>query len=181
MLKHLHPRNLTMPNSMAWHELEADIISACRKHEHLYKSLKDYRRCVAFETYFVKFDSYKSLRPQYETQEYLSRLAAGDQSAPCIPRVYHFFKEAESPMAYMVMEYIEITIAPDPDLPQKGAGALEWLRCVPAPSGVTIGCLGNCRARHALFKNGKAPVLFSSVAALEKYLNTVRPCLLTCS
>jgi len=70
------------------------------------------------------------------------------------------------------MEYITLTHPPVPDLPQKVAVALQWLRDPPAPTErVRIGPLGSGRARHTLFKDCKAPLPFSSIEAIERYLN----------
>jgi len=150
---------------------EDAIISACEKHERDHKGEHDYRRCVVTEGAFVKFDSYYSLWPQFQTQDYVSQCAKLDMSAPRVPGVLHFFHR-DYRMAYLAMEYITLTPPPVPDLPQKAALALQWLRDLPVPTErVRIGPLGSGHAGHMLFKNFRAPLSFSSVEALERYLN----------
>ena len=150
---------------------EDAIISACEKHERDHKGEHDYRRCVVTEGAFVKFDSYYSLWPQFQTQDYVSQCAKLDMSAPRVPGVLHFFHR-DYRMAYLVMEYITLTPPPVPDLPPKAALALQWLRDLPVPTErVRIGPLGSGHAGHRLFKNFRAPLSFSSIEALERYLN----------
>jgi len=150
---------------------EDTIISACEKHERDHESEYDYRRCVVIEGAFVKFDCYYSLWPEFQTQTYVFQCAKPNMSAPRVPEVLHFFHRDDQ-MAYMVMEYITLTPSPVPDLPQKVAQALQWLRDLPAPTErVRIGPLGSGPARHTLFKDYTAPLSFSSIEALERYLN----------
>ncbi len=77
-------------------------------------------------------------------------------------------------MAYLVMEKIEFTTNPGQELYEKTALALQWLRSVEVPPGATIGRLGGSPAYHMLFRDFKAPFVFSSIEALEKYMNAVR-------
>ncbi|KAL4074254.1 hypothetical protein J3A83DRAFT_4371530 [Scleroderma citrinum] len=128
---------------------EAAIISACAEHE------RAHRRNLCTET-----------------QKYVFQCAKGDMSAPRIPEVLYFFHRNYQ-MAYMVMEIIKFIPLPVPDLPERVALALQWLRDLPAPPDrVWIGPLGGGRARHTLFKNYKAPLSFLSIQAIERYLNT---------
>jgi len=119
---------------------------------------------------FVKFDCYDSLYPQVETQKYVFQCAKADMSAPRVPEVFHFFHR-DYRMAYMVMEYIDFTPAPVPDLPERVALAVQWPRDLPVPlDGVLMGPLGGGRARHTLFKNHRASLSFSSIEAIKRYL-----------
>ena len=107
---------------------------------------------------------------------YVSQCAKLDESAPRIPEILHFFSRDDTLMAYAVMDYIKPACAPVPDLPQRVALALQWLRDLPPPQGhVGIGPLGDDCANHMLFKNYTAPFQFSSIQALERYLNRVGP------
>jgi len=152
---------------------EATIISACDEHERASRWKRGYRRCLVIEGFFIKFDSYRSLYPQVETQKYVFRCAKDDISAPRVPEVLHFFHR-DYRMAYVVMEYIKFTPPPVPDLPKKAALALQWLRDLPAPPDCPwIGPLGGGRVRHRLFKDYEAPLSFVSIQAIERYLNTV--------
>jgi hypothetical protein len=77
-------------------------------------------------------------------------------------------------MAYLVVEYIEPKSTPTQDAPEKVAKALQWLHGLPAPSDITIGSVGGHYARYRLFKEFPAPLPFSSMEALLKYMNRVR-------
>jgi len=161
-----------MPDTLPAFQLA--IIARCDEHERQESSKSDFRRCVVFEGHFIKYGSHKSLYPQYRTQQYIANLADGDASAPHVPKVYDYFT-VEDKMAYLIMEYIEAQSTLPRDAPEKVAEALQWLRDLPAPSDVTIGPVGGGPARHALFKNYTAPLCFSSIEALERYMNKVPP------
>ncbi|KZT04162.1 uncharacterized protein LAESUDRAFT_761275 [Laetiporus sulphureus 93-53] len=151
---------------------EAAIIHACAEHERSHWRENGYRRCLVIDGFFVKFDSYQSLYPEFETQKYVFQCAKSNMSAPRVPEVIQFFHRDDQ-MAYMVMENIKFTPTPVPDLSQRVALAIQWLRDLPTPppDRVRIGPLGSGRARHHLFKNYKAPLSFSSIQAIERYLN----------
>jgi hypothetical protein len=150
---------------------EEAIINACAKHERDHRWERDYRRYVVVERAFIKFDSHHSLWPQFQTQTYVSQCAKLDMSAPRVPEVLHFFHR-DHQMAYLVMEYIPLIPPPVPDLPQRAARAIQWLRDLPVPAErVRIGPLGSGHARHILFKHCIAPLPFSSIEAVERYLN----------
>jgi len=156
--------------------LRQDIIRRCGEHERRHWLEENFRRHVVFQGLFVKFDNYELLYPQYKTQEYLSELAADDVTAPRIPRVYDFFTQDDT-WTYLVMEYIEPKHISVPDLPRRAAEALQWLRGLRLPNDPQIGSLGGGRAHHRIFKDYMAPLSFSSIEALERYLNVVRSCL----
>jgi len=75
---------------------------------------------------------------------------------------------------YLVMEFITLTAAPL-DLIDRTAQALVWLSSVPSPPNHVLGPLGGGRIRHKFFKDYKAPLVFSSVEALQRYMHKVRP------
>ncbi|KAL4076155.1 hypothetical protein J3A83DRAFT_4489960, partial [Scleroderma citrinum] len=134
-----------------------------------------YRCCVVIkQKYFVKFDDYETLWPQVEMQVHVYWYAESDTSAPCVPKLLHFFKSEG--MGYTVMEYINLTFPPF--LAEKVAENLNWLSRVAAPPDhVRTGPLGNGCACHSLFKDFTVPLSFSSIEALQQYLNKVCPCL----
>ncbi len=155
---------------------EAAIISACAEHKCDYWE-DGYWCCVVTQGYFVKFNSYNSLYPQVEMQKYISQCTKLDRSAPCVPKVLHFF-HWKYQMAYMVMDYIKPTPTPVLDLPKRVALALQWLRNLPAPPGhVGIGPLGNSHTCHTLFKDCMVPLSFLSIQAVDRYMDQVCPCL----
>ena len=76
--------------------------------------------------------------------------------------------------AYLVMEFIPLTAHP-PDIIDRIAKALACLASVPPPAGHSIGPLGGGYIRHRFFQDSKAPLRFTNVESLERYLYRVRP------
>ncbi|KAI6015593.1 hypothetical protein EDC04DRAFT_2578344 [Pisolithus marmoratus] len=145
------------------------IISLCREHEKTHRLEPDFRRCVTFKSYFVKYGSHGSLQFEYATQKYVHHMAINDPSAPRVPEVVAYFAP-DGRMAYLVMEFIDATTPADGAY-EKVADALQWLSKIPVPPDVAIGSVGGGRARHRLFKNYEAPLLFSRKWALEAYMH----------
>ncbi|KAK0195135.1 hypothetical protein F5146DRAFT_1024339, partial [Armillaria mellea] len=148
---------------------QQEIISLCQAHEEAWNWKSDFRRCIVFKSYFLKYDSHVSLRFQCETQKYLHSMAVDDPSAPHVPEVVDYFTPKQQ-MAYLVMEFID-AITPADNAHEEIANALRWLSNVPTPAGVTIGSMGGGPARHRLFKDFKAPLPFSNKEALQRYMN----------
>ncbi|KAJ6534885.1 hypothetical protein B0H19DRAFT_1184392 [Mycena capillaripes] len=159
-----------MSSSTNFAALEPDIVSACAQHERENENDRNYRRCLPFGKYFVKFGAYSSFYPEVVTLIYLADLAKSDASAPRVPQVYHFFRN-NGRMVYVVMEYIDLIHVSAETLAPKAALAIRWMRSVPAPHNVVLGPMGDGRARHVVFKNCEAPLDFVSPGALERYLN----------
>jgi hypothetical protein len=110
------------------------------------------------------------------TQVYIYHYAESQVDAPRIPKVIHHF-QGDHRRGYLVMEHLKLRGSSPPDLPERIAEALKWLSGVPAPSNHVIGPLGGGRIRHRFFKDDEAPLLFSSIEALERYMEKVHPCL----
>jgi hypothetical protein len=125
--------------------------------------------------YFVKFGDPDVLWPEFKTQSYIFDCARSNPhpDAPRIPRVVHYFGDSRT--SYLVMEFITLTAAPL-DLIDRTAQALVWLSSVPPPPNHVIGPLGDGCIRHKFFKDYTAPLLFSSVEALQRYMCKVRAC-----
>ena len=155
--------------------LRQEIVRRCEEHQRRHW-LEDFRPHIIFQGLFVKFGDYESLYPQFKMQEYLSKLAADDVTAPRIPQIRDFFTPDDG-WTYLVMEYIEPIHIPVPDLPRRAAQALQWLRDLRLPNDAQIGSLGGGHAHHRVFKDFVAPLSFSSIEALERYMNMVRSCL----
>jgi hypothetical protein len=158
-------------------ELREIIIKRCAQHEEEERSKPNFRCCVVVEPYFIKYDNHVNLQYQYKTQQYIYEKAVNDPSAPRIPKIYDYFRNPdEMPMAYLVMEYIDVQPIPPRSVPEKVAEALQWLRQVPAPPDVRIGSVGGGPARHTVFKDFTAPLRFSSQDAVQSYMNRVCFC-----
>jgi len=148
--------------------LQVDIIRRCEEHETLEKPKYYYNRCIVLGEYFVKYNSHGTLFPEYSMQQYIYNQSEVDASAPRVPKVYDYFTP-ENKMAYLVMEYIKLNIAPARDAPEKVAEALQWLRRV-SPSDATIGSL-DPSAGFTLFHGLDVSLKFSGIEALERYIN----------
>ncbi|KAI6103676.1 hypothetical protein F5141DRAFT_1050428 [Pisolithus sp. B1] len=144
---------------------EPAIINACAQHEGNHRwdnepwSSKD-------SSSNSTATAYQSLYPQIQTQKYVFKpeYAEYDVSAPRVAKILHSFHRDK--MAYIVMEYIQLTTNPVPDLPQRVTLAFQWLRKLPPPHDhLGIGPLGGGHARHTVFKDCRAPLSFSSVCS----------------
>ena len=165
-----------MDQKAALKALEANIVEACTYHELVHRNDKNYRACVSIGTdYFVKFSNYHTLWPEFQTQSYIFDYARSNPhpDAPRIPQVVHHFQDRRT--TYLVMEFITLTTDAHPDLIDRTERALVWLSRVPPPPNHVIGPLGGGHIRHDFFKDGEAPLLFSSVEALQRYMHRVRP------
>jgi len=153
-------------------------VDTCTKHKEAHWRERGYRACVSIGTqYFVKFGNPRTIWPEIATHKYISGYAQSHADTPRtlrIPKVTHHFGDQRT--MYMVMEYITLTKL-GPDLPERTAEALRWLSGVPAPPGHVFGPLGGGLIRHGFFKDYRAPLAFSSIGALERYIEKVRPCL----
>ncbi|KDQ59787.1 hypothetical protein JAAARDRAFT_46414 [Jaapia argillacea MUCL 33604] len=155
---------------------EASIVDTCTKHEQAHWKEDGYRACVSMDTgHFVKFGTPWALWPEIATHSYISEYAQSHADAlgtPRIAKVIHYFEYQRT--MYMVMEAITL-MEPPPDLPERTAEAVRWLSGVPAPADHVFGPLGGGIIRHSFFKDYKAPLVFSSIEALERYIEKARP------
>ena len=159
---------------------EADIVATCTEHEKSHWRDDDYRACVTIESkeskYFIKFDDPTALGPEFSTQSYIHDYAMHHGNEPRIPQALHYFEAKDN--GFLVMEHIELS---HPSLitnvAERAAQVLDWLSKVSAPSEDVMGPVGGGLIRHRFFKNNKAPLAFSSIDALERYMNEVRRCL----
>ncbi|KAF9801286.1 hypothetical protein IEO21_10149 [Rhodonia placenta] len=150
--------------------LEAAIVDTCEKHQEVHWEDSEYRPCVSIDgKYFVNIKNPRFLWPEIATHMYISEYAQSQPETPGMPRiskVIHHFTDQN--MRYMVMEHITLTdTSPDPT---KIAEALRWLSEVPAPPDHVFGPLGGGVIRHSFFKDYEAPLVFSSIEALERYI-----------
>jgi hypothetical protein len=121
--------------------------------------------------YCVKYGDPDALWPEFKTRSYIFDYAQSNPhpDAPRIPRVVHYFGDGTT--SYLVTEFITLTADSDPlDLIDRMAQALIWLSSIPPPPNHAIGPLGNGYIRHGFFQHYTAPLLFSSVEALQRYM-----------
>ncbi|EKM74487.1 hypothetical protein AGABI1DRAFT_88301 [Agaricus bisporus var. burnettii JB137-S8] len=161
-----------MPSTPLDIALEDIIVEACAKHLLKFSlHLDDYRLCLVVNGFFVKFNNYFDIYPEYETLKYISRCAKNNINAPHVPEIVHFFHRQDLCWAYLVMENINL-MSPPEDFSQRVAKAIQWLHdCPVPPDGARIGPVGSGRARHRLSWEFEAPLEFSSIQALERFLN----------
>lgn len=86
-----------------------------------------------------------------------------------IPEVYRAFQEEG--ITYIVMEHIDIDFERTASDEQR-AQAISELISIPPPPGI-FGSLSGGAWRHYFFRDAEPPVLFSSAAEIEGYLNRV--------
>lgn len=153
---------------------QQEIIRLCECHLATHLFDPDYHPNVNIGPWFVKYGDNGTLEPIYKTQEYLFSMAAGDLSAPRIPQVVAYFCPQQQ-WAYLVTERIDTTTPAD-TAPEAVAKALQWLRSLPIPPGLILGSVGGGCARHTVFGDFEAPLPFSSVKALQNYMNRVCHC-----
>jgi hypothetical protein len=154
--------------------LEDEVVEVCAKHQRDHWKEAGYRAAVRVRTeFFIKFGDVESLRSESATQHYLFNRATSDHrpNIPRIPRVMHCFERNH--VMYMVTEFITLMPTP-PDFISHTRAALTWLASVPAPPGLVLGPVGGGLIRHHFFKDHEAPLIFSSVQALERYIERVR-------
>jgi hypothetical protein len=165
-----------MDQKAALEALEANIVEASANHELVHWRDNNYRSCVSIGTdYFVKSGHPDDLWPELQTQSYIFDYATSNPhpDAPRIPQVVHHFGDSRT--KYLVMEFITLTATPL-DLIDRTTQALVWLSRVPPPPDHVIGPLGGGRIRQKFFKDYTAPLLFSSVEALQRYMHKVHLC-----
>ena len=151
------------------------IINICNAHWLNHWRDDDYHPSLPIGNYFVKYDSYESLEPQVMTQRHVYDYAKTQTNAPRIPKVEYFFRD-DVGRGYLVMEHVAVIPTPK-NLAERTVEALDWLALVPAPPNHVLGPLGGGVIHHRFFQDCEAPLVFSSVEALERYINEVRPCL----
>ncbi|KAJ3575779.1 hypothetical protein NP233_g866 [Leucocoprinus birnbaumii] len=134
-------------------EFEATIVDACTKREEAHWRDSDDRASICIGT------------------KYLVKCAT-----PAAHPKVQYFRAQEN--GYVVMEYINLMPSP-PALTERTTQALRSLSDVPAPSGHVISPLGDGLIRHGFFKDNEAPLHFSSVEALEQYIEKGRTMLLS--
>ncbi|KAF7324913.1 hypothetical protein MKEN_00533500 [Mycena kentingensis (nom. inval.)] len=165
-------------------DLEALVVDAAAAHEEASWRLHTrYHRAFTIShlgrDYFVKYDCAATFWPEIRTQRYISKYATKSSSigVPRIPRILHAFEQSDhpAPFAYALMEWIELTHLPleDTQWQERIKGAVCWLATVPVPDGHVLGPLGG-RMRHGFFKDYEAPFQFTSLDALERYVNRAR-------
>jgi len=83
--------------------------------------------------------------------------------------VHHTFQHQD--LVYAVIEFVETMKVSADIFIDNVAAAVLWLRRQPVPHGVVLGPLGSSPAWHGIFKDKYAPLNFTSVVALERFLN----------
>ncbi|KIM41209.1 hypothetical protein M413DRAFT_445255, partial [Hebeloma cylindrosporum] len=148
--------------------------STLDEHEQRERTKGYYSRSIIFDKFFIKYNEHKDMHAEYAMQQYIFNRAEGDPNAPRVPRIHDFFIFDNIRMGiigYLVMEYIHTSPTRSGDVPEKVASALQWLRDLPRPSDTTIGSVAGPDAPYNLLKGLKTPIAFSSIDAIERYMN----------
>ena len=151
--------------------LEPAIVAACADHEKDMFKVPDYRRLIRFAGFFIKFGDTRCFPSEVQMHDRFAKVTEKDLTAPRVPLIHHSFKHGH--FTYAIIEPIQLVPVAEDVFVQKVADAVLWMRSQPCPAGVTLGPLGSGPACHEVFKDYRAPLPFTSVVALEKYLNEV--------
>ncbi|KAK2596516.1 hypothetical protein N8I77_013403 [Diaporthe amygdali] len=142
---------------------------------------------------YVKFGPLKQIATEVQNHEYafgaLKKMPPNQTRGIRIPEIYHTFNVGEelNQKMFIIMEYIdgktlaELVEEHGYETTKKThegsiARAIRLLMSIKAPKDQGPGPVGGGRIRHPLFKNETSYLAYSSVDALEKYLNQVSTC-----
>src|SRR6266446_332324 len=136
----IHPGDFPpMSSSTNFATLESAIMSTCAQHKCKNGNDCNYRCCLPFGKYFVKFSAYSSFNPEVVMLNYLADLAKSNVSMPQV----HHFSHNNGWMAYVVMEYIDLLQVSAETLALKTVQVVHWMRSMPAPHNIILGPKGN--------------------------------------
>src|SRR5260370_28575143 len=126
----IHPGDFPpMSSSTNFATLESAIMSTCAQHEHKNGNDCNYRCCLPFGKYFVKFSTYSSFYPEVVMLNYLADLTKSNESMPQV----HHFSHNNGWMPYIVMEYIDLFQALAETLSLNTPQPVSWLPSMPTP------------------------------------------------
>jgi hypothetical protein len=118
--------------------------------------------------FFIKYNN-ATISEAHAQLFFYSRINSNPNSSIRIPEIYHAWKEPDDKKAYIVMEYINIHhFASD----EQRAQAITELISVTPPLGAFGGFNGE-RIQHGFFRDGEAPIAYSSTKKLEAFVNRV--------
>src|SRR5258707_14829529 len=130
----IHPGSFPpMSSSTNFATLKSAIVSTCAQHECKNGNDCNYRCCLPFGKYFVKFSTYLSFYPKVVMMNYLANLAKSNAS---VLQVHHF-SHNNGWMAYIVMEYIDLLQVLAETLALKTVKAVHWMNSM-LPSHNTV-------------------------------------------
>src|SRR5258708_9420296 len=136
----IHPGDFPpMSSSTNFATLESATMSTCAQHKCKNASDCNYRHCLPFGKYFVKFSMYSSFYPKAVMLNYLANLTKSNAS---VPQVHHFSHD-NGWMAYVVMEYIDLLQFSAETLALKTVQPVHWMRSMLAPHDVVLGPKAN--------------------------------------
>lgn len=150
---------------------EQTIIAACAKHEEDNYRQPSYGRFIHFNDYIVKFGDSWCFSSEVKTHNHFAKITENDLTAPRVPLNHHSFEHEHR--KYAIIEPIQTVKVTEDVFVQKVTDAIRWMRNQARPAGAALGPLGSGPVYHAIFMKKHAPLLFTSVVALEKYLNAI--------
>jgi hypothetical protein len=128
----------------------------------------------------VKYNDNGTVEAENLTLQYLYSLACKDgDAAPHVPEPVHYF-DGPHCLRHIAMRRIKVCVVSDDQLHTKAAEAVLWLRSKRPPAWTLFGPMGKSYADHSVFQSSTAPLMFTSVLAAERYLNTVYLSLPSC-
>src|SRR5258707_3750064 len=158
----IHPGDFPpMSSSTNFATLESAIMSTCAQHECKNGNDCNYRCCLPFGKYFVKFSMYSSFYPEVVMLNYLANLAKSNAS---VPQVHHFSHD-NGWMAYVVMEYIDLLQVSAETLALKTVQAVCWMHSMLALHNIVLRPKGN---GHACCKHTKRALSTPTVCTTDR-------------
>src|SRR5258707_5753750 len=158
----IHPGDFPpMSSSTSFATLKSAIMSTCAQHECENGNDCNYRCCLPFGKYFVKFSMYSSFYPEVVMLNYLAKLTKSNVS---VLQVHHFSHD-NGWMAYVVMEYIDLLQVSAETLALKTVQAVCWMRSMQAPHDVVLRPKGNA---HACCKCTKRALSTPTVHTMDR-------------
>ena len=149
------------------------IVTTCAIHKRDHSNDRDYLPYLTIgEDHLVKFGDPQTLTIECAVRECISAHAATcPLGSPRIPRLLLRFQR-ESTM-YLVMERVPLAEDFAPSF-EEAEAMLRWIEGVSLPQSFPVCRLGGGCIRDRFFKDAEAPFAFSSVEALQRYLDRVR-------
>src|SRR5258708_3903175 len=124
-----------MSSSTNFATLKSAVVSTCAQHECENGNDCNYRCCLPFGKYFVKFGMYSSFYPEVVMLNYLADLTKSNVS---VLQVHHFSHD-NGWMAYVVMEYIDLLQVLAETLALKTVQEVHWMCSMPALHTLSLG------------------------------------------
>ncbi|KAG8984294.1 hypothetical protein FRB90_005425 [Tulasnella sp. 427] len=116
------------------------------------------------------------LKTRVANQRYFHSVARNAEQIRVADIVHEFKHKSarEKEKTYIVMPFIPLVDTAPSDKDAKIEKAVRWLATVAPPDGHKLGPLGGGPIVHSIFCDGQAPLVFTDVEALQRFMETGR-------